>query len=182
MPYDAMMDEAARTLLYKALVLDDRDRAHLATELLRSLDEPDSDSQEEVDRLWAIEIERRSNQLRTGSSRGVPWDEVRSRIEHTLASRESAHRITSHKPYDLWYDAPTVGADLVAETWISHGPRADDAAFDPQAGDGVTVGDDDEPPIRGRVTRRAGDKVWVQLEPGRSVAPPVAPHGEPDQA
>ena len=34
--------------------------------------------------------------------------------------------------YDLWYDATTVGADLVVETWISHGPRAADPRFDPR--------------------------------------------------
>ncbi len=175
------MDEAVRTLLDVALTLDDGDRAHLASELLRSLDEPASDSQEEVDRLWAFEIERRSNRFLSGNSHAVPWDEARTRIERNLAAREPADRIANHKRYDLWYDATTVGADLVVEMWISHGPRSDDAAFDPQGGNDVTVGDDDEPPIRGRVTRRDGNKVWVQLEPGRSVAPPVAPHGEPDQ-
>ncbi len=66
--------------------------------------------------------------------------------------------------YDLWYDATTVGADLVVETWISHGPRSTDATFDPQPGDWVTVGDDEEPSIRGRITRRDDNKVWVQLE------------------
>lgn len=71
-----------------------------------------------------------------------------------------------HDRYDLWYDATTVGADLVVETWISHGPRASDAGFDPQPGDWVTVGDDEEPSIRGRITRRDANKVWVQLELG----------------
>jgi len=69
-------------------------------------------------------------------------------------------------PYDLWYDATTVGGDLVVETWISHGPRASDAEFNPQPGDWVTVGDDEEPSIRGRVTRRDANKVWVELVPG----------------
>ena len=69
-------------------------------------------------------------------------------------------------PYDLWYDATCVGADLVVETWISHGPRASDASFDPQPGDWVTVGDDEEPPCRARVTRRSANLVWVQLEVG----------------
>ncbi len=68
--------------------------------------------------------------------------------------------------YDLWYDATSVGADLVVETWISHGPRASDPLFDPQPGDSVTVGDDDEPPCRARVTRRNANHVWVQIEPG----------------
>jgi hypothetical protein len=28
-----------------------------------------------------------------------------------------------NQPYDLWYDANTVDADLVVETWISQGPN-----------------------------------------------------------
>lgn len=68
--------------------------------------------------------------------------------------------------YDLWYDATSVGADLVAETWISHSPRASDTAFDPLPGDWVTAGDDEEPSIRGRITRRDANKVWVQLQLG----------------
>jgi hypothetical protein len=68
--------------------------------------------------------------------------------------------------YDLWYDATSVGADLVVETWISHGPRASDESFDPQPGDWVLVGDDEEPPCRARVTRRDANLVWVQLELG----------------
>jgi hypothetical protein len=68
--------------------------------------------------------------------------------------------------YDLWYDATSVGADLVVETWISHGPRALDSSFNPQPGDWVLVGDDEEPPCRARVTRRNDNHVWVQLELG----------------
>ena len=68
--------------------------------------------------------------------------------------------------YDLWYDANCVGADLVVETWISHGPRSEDASFDPQPGDWILVGDDDEPPCRARVVRRDGNRVWTQLDLG----------------
>lgn len=66
--------------------------------------------------------------------------------------------------YDLWYDATSVGADMVVECWISHGPRATDAAFDPQPGDRVLVGDDEERPLRARVVRRQGDRLSVQIE------------------
>ena len=66
--------------------------------------------------------------------------------------------------YDLWYDATSVGADLVVETWISHGPHKDDATFDPQPGDYVLVGDDDEPPLGARVIRRNENRVWVQVD------------------
>lgn len=66
--------------------------------------------------------------------------------------------------YDLWYDATSVGADLVVECWISHGPRAGDPSFDPRPGDHVTVGDDEEPALRARVLRREADRVTVQVE------------------
>lgn len=65
--------------------------------------------------------------------------------------------------YDLWYDATSVGSDLVVECWISHGPRAADDTFDPQPGDEVTVGDDEEAPLPGRVIRRDSDRVSVQV-------------------
>jgi hypothetical protein len=68
--------------------------------------------------------------------------------------------------YDLWYDATSVGADLVVETWISHGPRADDTTFDPRPGDWLLVGDDEEPACRARVIRRDGNRVWTQLDLG----------------
>lgn len=85
--YDVPMGNDARTLLTEALELAVDDRAELAAELLASLDEPTSDSQEEVDRLWAVEIERRSNRVLTGESPGEPWDEARQRIESDLAAR-----------------------------------------------------------------------------------------------
>jgi hypothetical protein len=65
--------------------------------------------------------------------------------------------------YDLWYDATTVDRDLVVDCWISHGPRAGDATFDPQPGDAVSVGDDEEPSLPAQVVRRLGDRVTVRL-------------------
>lgn len=65
--------------------------------------------------------------------------------------------------YDLWYDATTVGADMVVECWISHGPRAGDPTFNPQPRDFLTVGDDEERPLRARVVRREGDRLTVQV-------------------
>lgn len=66
--------------------------------------------------------------------------------------------------YDLSYDPNEVGADMVVECWISQSPHAGDGDFDPQPGDWLTAGDDEEPPLRGRVTRRDGDRVWIQLQ------------------
>ena len=66
--------------------------------------------------------------------------------------------------YDLRYDPNEVGSDLVVECWISQGPRANDGSFDPQAADIVTVGDDEEAPLRARIVRRDGNRVWVQID------------------
>lgn len=159
------MGRDARTILVEAITLGDDDRAELATELIASLDEPTADSQEDVDRLWAIEIERRSRRLANGGSAGIPWGVVRAQVGRSLADT-GVQTVPDSEPFDLWYDATTVDAHLVVETWIRHGPRADDATFDPQPGDWVTVGDDEEPSIRGRVTRRSDNKVWVRLELG----------------
>jgi hypothetical protein len=74
------------------------------------------------------------------------------------------------RTYDLWFDANGVGPDLAVECWISHGPRAGDASFNPRPGDEVSVGDDEEAPLPGRVLRREGDRVTVQVRLGDSPA------------
>jgi len=66
--------------------------------------------------------------------------------------------------YDLTYDPNDVDGNLVVECWISHGPRAADSAFDPQAGDALLVGDEEEPPLHAAVLRRDGNRVWVRIE------------------
>lgn len=140
------MGRDARTILAEALTLGADARAELATELIASLDEPTAESQEEVDGLWAIEIERRSRRLANGGSAGIPWEVVRAQVERSL-SDTGVQAVPDSEPFDLWYDATTVDADLIVETWIKHGRRARDADFDPQPGDWVTVGDNEELPI-----------------------------------
>ncbi len=66
-------------------------------------------------------------------------------------------------PYDLRYDPNEVGPDLVVECRLPSSPRAGDATFNPVPGDVVMVGDDEEVPLQGRVVRRSGDLVWVQV-------------------
>lgn len=72
-------------LLQEALKLPHTERADVAAELLASLDEEPADSLEEVEKAWAAEIERRARRVRAGESEGVPWDEVKQRIEGRLA-------------------------------------------------------------------------------------------------
>ena len=61
-----------------ALQLDAGDRAALAQELLASLDEL---SEEEVERLWAEEAQRRLEEFRAGRAQAVPAEEVAEKAE-----------------------------------------------------------------------------------------------------
>lgn len=70
----------------------------------------------------------------------------------------------SSKAYDLWFDPNNVGGDLVVECWISHSPHKDDIDFNPQPGDWLLAGDDEEDPLKSRVIRREGNRVWLQLQ------------------
>jgi putative addiction module component (TIGR02574 family) len=58
-----------------ALQLPAEDRARLAVRLLSSLDE-DTESPEDVEKLWIAEAERRFQGLRDGTVKGIPAAEV----------------------------------------------------------------------------------------------------------
>jgi putative addiction module component (TIGR02574 family) len=71
------MIDAARKLLDDVLALPEEDRAHIATELIASLDGP-ADADWET--TWLAELERREQ---AAAARGTPapeWPEVRARI------------------------------------------------------------------------------------------------------
>jgi putative addiction module component (TIGR02574 family) len=74
-------------LLKEALRLPVRDRADVAAELLASLDDEAPDDLEAAEKAWAIEIERRGRRALAGESAGLPWEEVRQRLEARLASK-----------------------------------------------------------------------------------------------
>jgi len=65
-------------LLQTALTLDVRDRAALAEKLLASLEEL---NEEEADRLWAQEAQRRLEEYRTGRAAAVSASEVAKKAE-----------------------------------------------------------------------------------------------------
>jgi hypothetical protein len=68
---------------------------------------------------------------------------------------------------DLVFDPNDVAGGEV-ECWISQSPRAADASCNPCAGDLVTLIDEDGETLRGRVSSRDGNRVWVQVRiPGR---------------
>ena len=67
-----------------ALALTPEQRAHLAHELLRSLDsQPDLGAE----RAWITEVEKRARELADGSVTPVDWEEARDRINRRLSSR-----------------------------------------------------------------------------------------------
>ncbi len=71
------LDEA----LKHALSLNVRDRATLAERLLASLEEL---PEEEAERLWADEAQRRLETYRTGRARAVRAEEVHEKAERLL--------------------------------------------------------------------------------------------------
>jgi len=78
----------ARQVLDEALRLPIEERADVAAELLRSLDEADAAlSPEEVERRWAEEITRRAERAVRGESVGRDADQVLSSLESKLRAR-----------------------------------------------------------------------------------------------
>lgn len=65
-------------VLKNALSLEVRDRATLAERLLASLEEV---SEEEAERLWAEEAERRLDEYRAGRAQAIQAEEVRVKAE-----------------------------------------------------------------------------------------------------
>lgn len=72
------MSAEAESVLRVALALSAEDRATVATQLLASL-EP-ADDPEEVERAWAVEIERRINRAEAEGFPGEEWSVVRQRL------------------------------------------------------------------------------------------------------
>ena len=61
-----------------ALALPERQRADLLARLMDSLDDPpDAD----VEQAWDAEIARRLEDVRSGKEKGIPWEEVRRRLQ-----------------------------------------------------------------------------------------------------
>ncbi|HWO26408.1 MAG TPA: addiction module protein [Kofleriaceae bacterium] len=82
------MSSQTQQILEQALRLPINDRADVAAELLRSLDEVESTMPpEEIDRRWAEEITRRAERAIRGEQAGRDADEILSSIESKLRRR-----------------------------------------------------------------------------------------------
>lgn len=67
-----------------ALALPDVERAHLAAELLVSLEPAADDDPTAALSLWGTEIERRARRVLAGASEGQDWKIVRQQVADTL--------------------------------------------------------------------------------------------------
>lgn len=72
------MERKLEDIASEALQLNVESRAALAKRLLDSLDELGPD---EYERLWVEEASRRYKQLKDGTARSIPSDEVFARLE-----------------------------------------------------------------------------------------------------
>jgi putative addiction module component (TIGR02574 family) len=75
------MTRAAKEIVNAAIKLPERERLQIVEELLASLEPA---IEEDVDAAWAVEIERRSRDVKEGKVRPVSWDEVKSRARERV--------------------------------------------------------------------------------------------------
>lgn len=82
--YAECMSIESEAVLREALMLPERERAAVASELLASLDEPGIDDAEAVQAAWVEELEHRARRARSGDDPGEPWPIVRDRVRNQL--------------------------------------------------------------------------------------------------
>jgi putative addiction module component (TIGR02574 family) len=75
---------SGKEMLPLLLKLPSSERARIATELIRSLDETEDSDAEEA---WARELEKRVADVVSGRVKTVPWVKARKRIEAKLRRR-----------------------------------------------------------------------------------------------
>jgi len=78
------MSELAEKLLSEALKLPAAERAHLAAELIASVD---GESEADIGAVWAAESDRRVRRVQSEGPRGDDWQAVHARIASRLRSK-----------------------------------------------------------------------------------------------
>jgi putative addiction module component (TIGR02574 family) len=71
------MNAKVDTVFAAAMELSEDERIDLADRLFFSVT---PERQEEIDRLWTEEAERRLQSLRDGTAKSVPWEQVRDSL------------------------------------------------------------------------------------------------------
>jgi putative addiction module component (TIGR02574 family) len=78
------MTQHARQILEDALTLPEEERIGIANDLLESVEGTGGPGWEEA---WAAEIDQRLERYRQGLDKGIPWSEVRERIEKRIGRK-----------------------------------------------------------------------------------------------
>lgn len=78
----------AQAIVTAATQLPETDRVQLIEALLDSLDPASTEDPREVARAWREEVARRSEELRTGKVKPIPWSEVRDDGERLFDGRD----------------------------------------------------------------------------------------------
>ena len=78
------MTRPAKEIVNAAIKLAESDRLQIVEELLASL-EPDTG--DDVDAAWAVEVERRSREIKEGIVRPIPWEEVKAQARKRVRGR-----------------------------------------------------------------------------------------------
>jgi putative addiction module component (TIGR02574 family) len=78
------MTHIAEKFLSEALTLPAIERAEVAEQLLKSLDHSTQDDSN-AELAWQQEIDKRFSELNSGKVTGIPWEDVRARIQGTVS-------------------------------------------------------------------------------------------------
>ena len=81
------MTQKTKSILRAALALPQEQRAHLAAELLDSLEPSTAEDAESVARLWGAEIERRARRAIENQGDRESWESVRERTARILKNQ-----------------------------------------------------------------------------------------------
>ncbi len=82
------MSSSAQRIISEAMNLSSAERAQIAEELISSLDEqPD----EEVEKAWHVEINRRIDEVESGTVQCVPWEEVLEKLRASARARKPGY-------------------------------------------------------------------------------------------
>jgi putative addiction module component (TIGR02574 family) len=73
-------------IMEEALTLPRADRSYIASKLIESLDEDDHEISDE----WLVEIRRRVQQMKNGTAKMIPHDEVISNVRARLTKKREA--------------------------------------------------------------------------------------------
>ena len=78
------MTRPAKEIVNAAIKLAESDRLQIVEELLASLEPA---AEDDVDAAWAAEIDRRSREIKEGTVRPIPWEEVKSDARKRVRGR-----------------------------------------------------------------------------------------------